>query len=366
MIQANHIMDNPTGLLVATGWVTSTYYTDTHGVSPLMSYADPVERRMPPRSSGTSFPLEFGTSGLVSTFFDAMELSIGPHLHDGDSFFRSALPTWFNLLNLGYIITATADSDSHRGAANPVGLPRNYIASSTDPRDGMGADHDAIDLEEYAANINAGRVTVSAGPIVMMYAENSSGVRKGIGETFNGSKAKVTVEVGAPSWAWFDTIEVYMNTDPIPVDDDTDVPMQGVAADPEEFYKPYHVPRYTYSPAKTFKLSEGTLESWEEVDGAISAKVTFDVEVSDDTWIVAMARGTRKTEGYRSLFPIVTNVLKSSGDAPETFDPADLIEFHADKKVGASAWGFTNPIFIDVDGDGFDAKYVREGLSPLH
>ncbi|MBT3182113.1 MAG: hypothetical protein HN337_06375 [Deltaproteobacteria bacterium] len=322
---------------------------------------------MPPRTSGTSFPLEFGTSGLVSTNFDAMELSIGPHLHDGDAFFRSALPTWFNLLNLGMRVTATADSDSHRGAANPVGLPRNFIACSVDPRDGMGADHDAIDLEEYAVNIREGRVTVSAGPVVMMYAESSSGVRKGIGETYNGSKAKITVEVGAPSWAWFDTIEIYTNTDPIPVDDDTDVPMQGVAADPEEFYKPYHIPRYTYSPTMTFKLSEGTLESWAEEDGAITAKVTFDIEVSDDTWIVALARGTRKTEGYRSLFPIITNVLKESGNAPDTFDPADLTEFHSDKKIGASAWGMTNPIYMDVDGDGFEAKFVHEaGLPHSH
>ena len=47
------------------------------------------------------------------------------------------------------------------------------------------------------------------------------------------------------------------------------------------------------------------------------------------------------------------------------FDPADLSGFHSDKGVGAFAWGFTNPVYVDVDGGGFTAKYVREGISPV-
>ncbi|MFH1829388.1 MAG: hypothetical protein ABH871_01245 [Pseudomonadota bacterium] len=365
VIQINHIMDNPTGLLIATGWVTSPFYLNDFGVPPLSSYADPVERRMPPRSSGTSFPLPFGTSALMSTKFNALELTIGLHLHDNDMLYRSALPTWFNLLNLGFIITATADSDSHRGIANPVGLPRNFIANSVDPRDGMGQSHDAIDLEEYAANINAGRLTISAGPYISISAKDEAGTTAKVGDVLTGRKASFTVNVSAPSWAWFDTVYVYANTEPIPVDDVTDMPMQGTAADPATFYEPYHMPRYTYQPSKTFKLSDGTLADWKEEDGVITASVSFDMEVDEDTWVVVMARGTRSTEGYRSLFPIVTNVLADPTDTPETFDPADLASFHTDSKVGASAWALTNPIFIDVNGDGFTAKYVKSGISPL-
>ena len=65
VVQLNHIMDNPTGIILACGWVTSPFYMEGYGVGPLASYADPVERRMPPRSSGVGFPLEFGTSALV-------------------------------------------------------------------------------------------------------------------------------------------------------------------------------------------------------------------------------------------------------------------------------------------------------------
>lgn len=39
--------------------------------------------------------------------------------------------------------------------------------------------------------------------------------------------------------------------------------------------------------------------------------------------------------------------------------------------MAATAWAFTNPIFINTDGDTngdgnpFEAKYIRNGLSPL-
>ncbi len=365
VIQINHLMDNPTGLPLASGWVTTPFYMDGFGVAPLSSYADPVERRMPPRSSGTAFPIPFGESGLMTANYDAVELVVGPHLHDNGILFRAALPTWFNLLNLGILATATADSDSHRVVPDPVGIPRNFIASSVDPADGMGASHDAIDLNEYAANVKAHKTTISAGPIIMVKAKGDAGDSADVGGTIKGRHAQFTVNVTAPSWAWFDTIEVYANTEPMPVDDATDTPMQGTAADPATFYKPYHMPRYSYEPTKSFSLAEGTLTDWKEENGAITASVTFDLTVDEDTWVVVMARGTHSTKGYRSLFPIVTNALVDETKAPESIDPANLALFHADERVGASAWALANPIFLDTEGNGFTAKYVKEGISPI-
>ncbi|MFH0800367.1 MAG: CehA/McbA family metallohydrolase [Pseudomonadota bacterium] len=366
VVQIDHIMDSPTGIITACGWVTSSFYAKDFGVPPLSSYADPVERRMPPRSDGgISFPIPLGGSGLVTTNFDSVELVVGPHLHDNSLLFRSALPTWFNLLNLGLIVTATADSDSHMIRPEPVGMPRNYVLSSVDPNDGKGANHSAIDLQEYAANIRAHRLTVSAGPIVLVHAKSDSGSAAEIGGTVTGKHVTFTVDVKAPSWGWFDTIEIYANTEPMPVDDKTDTPMKGTAADPAEFYKPYHVPRYTYEPVKSFRLADGTLESWKEEKGSITATVAFDMDFDEDTWVVAMVRGTQSTKGYRSLFPLVTRALIDDKARPESFDPANLAAFNADKRVGAQGWALANPIFVDVDGDGFKAKYVRSGVSPL-
>jgi len=362
VIQLNHIMDMPTGLPLAAGWVTSPFYMKGFGVAPLSTYADPLERRMP--SGGANFPVPFESSGLITADFDSIELMVGFNLNDPGMLMRSSLPTWFNLLNLGVTATATSDSDSHTIFGNPIGLPRNFIASSVDPRDGRGS-FGGISLSEYADSIRAGRVTVSAGPVVMMKATSASGASAGIGDVVSGKRATFTVEVGAPSWAWFDTIEIYANTEPIPADDDTGEPMQGTAADPSVFYKPYHAPVYSYEPSKSFRLMDGTLESWKEDGGVITASVTFDMEVTEDTWVVAVARGTKGTKGFRSPFPIVTRAILDSSVQPEGFDPSDLTAFHADEGVTSTAWGITNPIFMDADGGGFAAKYVREGISPI-
>ncbi len=100
--------------------------------------------------------------------------------------------------------------------------------------------------------------------------------------------------------------------------------MQGSAADPASFYKPYHIPKYTYNTSRVFRLSDSTLKTGAKKGSVISASVSFKMNFSEDSWVVALARGTRKTDGYRSLFPVVTNVLVKSGKEPEEFDPADL------------------------------------------
>ncbi|MFH1653022.1 MAG: CehA/McbA family metallohydrolase, partial [Pseudomonadota bacterium] len=355
VVQINHIMDMPTGIPLAAGWVTSPHYD----VDPLSSYADPIGQRMAPSSQST-FPLELGATGLMPTLdYEAIELVIGINSHDTDLFYRSALPTWFNLLNIGKVVTAVADSDSHRESANPLGLPRNYIALKTDPRDGIGDNYSDIDLEEYAVSIRNHRVVVSTGPFITVDARNKKGEIVTIGDMIKGNSIELDITVSAPSWAWFDTIDIYANTDPMPVDDKTDEPMKGVAANPATFYEPYHIPRYTYQPTKTFSLQSKTLEGWEEKDGKITAHLKYTLTASEDTWVVVMARGSKGTKGYRSLFPIAPDVLVDPKKKPENFDVNDLTSFHQSELVGANAWALSNPIFIDVDGNGFKGKFEK-------
>ncbi len=363
VIQIDHIDDSPTGLPVAAGWVTSRFYLES-GVSPLSSYADPVERRLSPRSGGPEFPIPFGSSTLVTADATTMELVIGFDFHAiREEFLQSSVPTWFNLLNLGMILTATGSSDSHDEFSNPMGLPRNFVASAVDPRDGQGG---GFDPAAYAKAINEHRVIISAGPFVTVEAKGADGAVHVIGDTVSGRDATVTIKVSSPSWAWFDSVELYANTEPIPIDDETGNAMSGVAADPAEFYKPYHVPKYGYEPLQSFRLKDKTLTNWKEENGVITAQVDTKITVGEDTWIVVLVRGTRDTEGYRSLFPVVTDVLADPAKKPKTFDPVNLAPFHAAEEVGAFAFALANPIFIDADGDGvFTAKYVKEGTSPI-
>lgn len=370
VIQINHIMDGPTGLLSGSGWLTTPMYKEIYGVDAFVSYADPIERRLEvPTSRAPMPPYGMSESELIFDLFTAVELTVGPHLSKNE-LWGSAFPVWFNLLNLGLKPTGTASSDSHHEDQVPLGLPRNYVAVSHDPKDQPATRYDAIDEEEYARNINAGKVVVSAGPFIQIAASNESGNQAGLGETISGKEITLDIQVDSPDWAWFDTIEIYANTEPIPTDDTGTAEMTDEAASPEKFAAPYHVQYYRYQPVESFSLQKETLPNWKLAKGKISATVQTRLLVTEDAWVVVVARGTKGTEGYRSLFPVVPMAV-AEGKEPEAFDPADLTAFHRDEAVTASAWAFTNPIYIDTDGDSdsdgnlFEAKWVREGHSKL-
>ena len=367
VIQINHIAEAPLSIPVITGWVTTTVYKEGFGVAPLSTFTDPVTQRM--NASPQPMPLTLEESPLISTDFDAIELAVGPEL-SRNHLMESAMPVWFNLLNLGLLVTATADSDTHTSFGAPVGLPRNYIASNVDPRDGMGTDYLAIDPEHYAAPINKHRLSISAGPLITMTATGDDGKTVGMGEVVSGKRVQLQIEVKAPSWAWFDTIEIYANTEPLPSDDDGVSPLKGAAADPKSFAASYHLPKYVYQPTQVYRVSDGTLKTWKEENGMISATLTLTIEAKKDTWVVAFARGTRETKGYKSLFPFAPHVVKDKNPAPLAA-PLTLDAFHTHPALDAPAWALTNPIFIDVDGDAnndgnpFESLYIQEGTSPL-
>lgn len=371
VIQINHISDGPTGLPVACGWLTTPIYQEKFGIPAFVAYSDPVERRLPAISGKAPMPpYGMDQNELILDTFSAVELAVGPKMRNND-LWESAMPTWFNLLNLGLMPTATGDSDSHHEISVPLGMPRNYVAINVDPRDGLGVHYSSLDEELYAGNINKRKVVVSAGPYISLTATNEAGQSAGVGDIISGKAITLNINVEAPDWAWFDTIEIYANTEPLPAEDTARFPLEDEAASPDTFAAPYHMPRYVYEPNEKFKLADGTLKDWKEENGTISAHVQLTVNVAEDTWVVVVAKGTRETKGYRSLFPIVPDALVDADKHPRDFDPARLEDFHKDETVGAFAWGFTNPIFIDTDGDTdgngfpFEAKWVREGFSNL-
>lgn len=367
VVQLNHIADTSTSLPMICGWITTTAYKDGFGVPPLSTYTDPVTQRM--NAQPQSMPLSLDDSPLISVDFDTVELVVGPELSH-NHLQESAMPVWFNLLNLGVLATATSDSDTHTSYGAPVGLPRNYIQSTVDPRDGLGSDYQAIDPEHYAAPINKHHLTISAGPVVTMTAVGEDGATVGIGDVVSGKRIRLHVEVSAPSWAWFDTIEIYANTEPLPADDDGISPLKGAASDPKSFAASYHMPKYVYQPTQVYRLSDGTLKTWKEENGAITATLDLTIEAKKDTWVVAFAHGTRETKGFKSLFPLAPHVVKEKNPEPMTA-PFTLDSFYTHPALDAPAWALTNPIFIDVDGDAdndgnlFEALYVQDGSSPV-
>jgi len=358
IIQVNHIADQVTSIPIVCGWVTTPLYYDAFRIPPLTSYADPASLRIHPKASAINYPYPFGSSDTVITDFDTIELVIGPELHD-NLLLTSALPTWFNLLNLGLIYTATGDSDSHREIADPIGAPRNFVASNFDPQDGVG-EVSQFSIGEYLESIRKHKVIVSAGPFIRVKATNDSGETASVGETIHGKKIKLTIDVSSPSWAWFDTVEVFVNTEPYPADDTTLLPFEGVAKDPKKFFEPYHIPRYYYKPTYSFRLKDGTLKDFHDDGEKITAHIELDMNLEEDSWVVVMARGTDDTEGFKSLFPYVTRALIDADNPSKLPEDMEMGNLEILRKSGAPAWALANPIFVDTDGNGFEAMYTKK------
>jgi len=169
---------------------------------------------------------------------------------------------------------------------------------------------------------------------VVLYKDNmNSGIRHG--------NATLHLEMQSPVWVEFDTVELYINNIPVPYDDDGDA---------------FTPPQYQASP--NVVLTEGVDFTVTEVNdhpgipGARHSEAEVDYALgplSQDTWVVALVRGTDGIS--HPLFPVVPN------DIPSETNPtlSDLLDGNLGE-AGILSLSFTNPLFIDVNGNGvYDA-----------
>jgi len=229
---------------------------------------------------------------------------------------RGQIDDWFTLLNLGYRFTALGNSDTHGTTSTEAGCPRNYVASASD-------DPAYVDDLAVAEAVRAGQVITSSGPFVRFWADDPS---QTVGSEVVGTGAvELFVEVQSASWYDVDRVELYEN---------------------------------------------GTLlHSWTiETPNAdvLNLSETFEVQPDQDAWYVVMAMGDSDmaplytpveippiqlqdvvTEALSSV-PSVSSFLSEAPDQPRAFATYPL--------------ALTNPIWIDRDGDGFDAPGLPEWM----
>jgi hypothetical protein len=209
------------------------------------------------------------------------------------------LHDWFNFLNAGLRFTATANSDTHTLRVESSGWPRNYVRVGQD-------DPAAMRDEDLVLALHSGRNTLSFGPFVEITATGATTV--GTGETVSPQDGSVTVSVRvqAPTWIPVDSVVLWNGA--------TNEALAGGAVVPEVV----------------------------AVGGSQRLEVTLEYVLNPevDTWVVAVASGT---EG---LFP---GVPYNTSD-PRSLDIAAIRA--GDVSGAATAFGVTNPIFIDADGDG--------------
>lgn len=214
---------------------------------------------------------------------------------------------WFALLNLGFRFTALGNSDTHGKTSVESGCPRNYVMSSTD-------DPMLIDDQEIADAVKEHRVVTTYGPFVEFTANGEP-----IGSELTGTgPVELKIEVSAPTWIPVDRVELYQN---------------------------------------------GTLiQEWDVGAGKgdiLRLSETVEVTPDRDSWFVvtAMADGdlypvfTPVEMPPIELDTVVTEALVGIEAVASLISPADPIpQVHPVKP-----YALTNPIWVDLDGDGFDA-----------
>jgi hypothetical protein len=234
---------------------------------------------------------------------------------------HGVLDDWFSMLNHGLVVTAMGNSDSHGTTLEP-GIPRNYIASTTD-------NPSAIDRKAISAAIKAHQVSPTTGPFLKVSMDGRS-----MGETVNwpaDRKLGLKLSVQTASWFSVTRIEVYRNAELIAVRD---------------------------------------------VNSAVSDIVDFDEEIElerpdVDSWYVVLAMGLDAKGsmspvyvpmqlGELGLDKITTLAFANLGAVAAVLDSEQLLPDY----FPSIPFALSNPIFVDINGDGYQAPLGRPPFCP--
>ncbi len=299
------------------------------GVAPPISTGDPVALRLDPT-----------VANYWSDGFTALELWIQTSRNQDSGFLNENAGNWFNLLNQGIVRTGFGDSDTHHLVAFQSGSPRTYLASPTDDPGALWPLASTL-----AGVLNEGRVTSTNAPFLRVSAEGDPGETGGIGFTEStvvravGGAATLTVDVQSPTWAAFDTVEFYLNSETVP-----------------NVRPPPLPPTYGICPDAVRTAPGDFSVTSVPVNGSsrLEASVTLSLAgLTQDTWVVAMVKGSEDVSC--PLFPVVPNDLNEANN-PTLGDLTTC----ALGDEGVTSLAFSNPIFFDVDGNG---AYDPPGLS---
>ncbi len=228
---------------------------------------------------------------------------------------KGQVDTWFTLLNLGYRFTAVGSSDTHSPSSTPSGQPRTWIMSHTDSPG-------EVDPGLVVDALRAHQAVASYGPFVRMEAD---GQPIGSEITTNGT-VQLFLEVQSPSW--FDTtqVELYENGTLIQVLD---------------------IPQPNTTP--------------------LNLSTTLELEPSKDSWYVAVVIGD---DDLDPVYPTLERenlqfqdvVTEALGSMPSL--AAFLSEAPPRPRKGPLLpYAITNPIWVDVGGDGWDAPGLQDWLT---
>ena len=132
---------------------------------------------------------------LADLSFDALEV------FNGDDIARIAnvervMRDWYALLNAGFRVTATGNSDSHKLTYQEAGVPRNLVFVGEDAPE-------KLDERVFVDAVRKGHVVVSSGPFLRLEVNGKS-----VGDDVPEGEADIHVHVEAPPWVDVDRVDI--------------------------------------------------------------------------------------------------------------------------------------------------------------
>lgn len=321
------------------------------GLTPPASSKDPESRRLDPANTNL-FDESLG--------FDALELWIGVdgRVHQFDHLFGENMGDWFNMLNQGIIKTFVANSDTHERRLNSFAT-RNMISAPPSLLTGTSPNFGALrsNPHDLGDQVIAGRSVATNSLILEVKADNQLAQTAGLeltdafGTSENplpsgdGEIVNLNISVRSPDWAEYDQILVFVNGETIRTADQTGL-------------NPATPARYLLCDATaTLNLGDGDFTRDTVVAATVAGQdfsrfetdqVLPIISPAEDYWIVVVAQGNDGVS--RPMWPMYANDY-TDGDGDFTTREAAA--------QGMPALAVTNPIFVDVDGNGtWDAPGV--------
>jgi hypothetical protein len=203
--------------------------------------------------------------------FDTLEVFNGYDMAKNDRV-EGVMHDWFALLNQGYRYVATGSSDSHRIQYQWAGYPRTLIAAG----EAASGEKGSIDTAAVIAALKRGHATVTNGPVIEADVE---GAHPGDEIVTMEDPIRLHAVVRAAPWIDVTSLEV--------VAGDKSLQTLAIASRPT-----------------MLGPEPGTRQEAE------ARTVRFDQEVSlslgpANTWVVVIARGTRKLDDVLPFMPTV-------------------------------------------------------------
>ena len=264
------------------------------GGNPMVGGYNPMEPLSAFPNNGLFTPSLYNKAvvGPAGTDTNALSFDAIELMNGGDlGGYTAVHDDWCSLVKQGLHKTATAVSDSHRLVMENAGFGRSFVASSTD-------DPAAIDEDELTQNVKNMNLVGTSGPFIRFHVKADRGVQQQMGETAVATKKKVVVKirVEAAPWIPVEEVRIYRNCDLIQT----------------------HAVQSSKVLGKVLRFNRAVPIEGIDADSFITVEASVRIDGGGN--------------------PVTPGLLETV----QTIEP------------GVVPLGFTNPVFVDRDGNGYE------------